>query len=204
MPLTTLERRMTVVRLADERLVIYSAIALADAHMRELEAFGRPAFLIVPNHLHRLDALAWKQRYPSLCVVAPSGCRSRVEELVPVDTTSPDFGQAQVRFVVVEGTGQREAALEVDEEGGTTLVLNDVVGNLDESHGLVLRAMGFATARPRVPRVVKLALIEDRQALRARFEQWAALPIRSILVSHGAPVLENARAVLQELADSLR
>lgn len=203
MPLTTLERRMTVVRLVDGRLVIYSAIALADPQMRELEAFGSPAFLVVPNHLHRLDACAWKQRYPSLCVVAPSGSRASVEELVPVDTTSPDFGQDSVRFVELEGTGSREAALEVHEAGTITLVLNDIVGNLPSSYGLVLRAMGFAGKQPRVPRIVKRVLVKDQAALRTRFEQWAKLPVRRLLVSHGTPVLEGADRVLLELAHSL-
>lgn len=204
MPLATLERRMTVVRLPDARLIIYSAIALADAELRELESVGRPAFLVVPNHLHRLDALAWKGRYPTLCVVAPPGARSSVEEVVPVDTTTPDFGTPSVRFVVVQGTGEREAALEVDEAGATTLILNDIVGNLPTSHGLVLRAMGFATPRPRIPRAVKVALIQNRRALSQQLEQWSTRPIARILVSHGSPILEDAPAVLRELAHSLR
>lgn len=195
---------MTVVRLPDARLIIYSAIALADPEMQALEAIGRPAFLIVPNHLHRLDALAWKVRYPALCVVAPPGARSNVEEVVPVDTTAPDFGASSVRFVVVEGTAEREAALEVDEAGATTLLLNDIVGNLPTNHGLVLRAMGFATPRPRIPRAVKLALIQDRQALSQQLEQWSTMPVSRILVSHGAPIVEGAPAVLRELAHSLR
>jgi hypothetical protein len=58
MPIMDLPRRMTVVRLDDSRLVIWSAIALDDSQMQRLEAFGRPAFLIVPNDHHRLDAKA--------------------------------------------------------------------------------------------------------------------------------------------------
>src|SRR5476651_662911 len=70
MPLMDLPRRMTVVRLADSRLVIYSAIALDDDEMTALEAFGQPAYLIVPSDKHRLDAKIWKDRYPALKVVA--------------------------------------------------------------------------------------------------------------------------------------
>jgi hypothetical protein len=204
MPLTTLERRMTVVRLDDGRLVIYSAIALDEEQMRELEAFGAPAFLVVPNHLHRLDAGAWKQRYPGLCVVAPSGSRASIEEVVAVDTTSPDFGQRSLRLVEVDGTGAREAALEVHEQGLITLLLNDVVGNLPARHGFVLRAMGFAGPHPRVPRAIRRVMVKDPAALAARFEHWAALPVRRLVVSHGNPVLEGAPRVLLELARSLR
>jgi hypothetical protein len=59
MPLMELPRRMTVARLADRRLVIFSAIALDEDEMAALEAYGRPAFLIVPSDHHRLDAKIW-------------------------------------------------------------------------------------------------------------------------------------------------
>lgn len=60
MPLMNLPRRMTVVRLNDSRLVVFSAIALAEHEMAALEAFGRPAYLIVPSDKHRLDARSGK------------------------------------------------------------------------------------------------------------------------------------------------
>src|SRR6202043_2853067 len=55
MPLMDLPRRMTVVRLSNSRLVVFSAIALDEDEMAELEAYGRPAYLIVPSDKHRLD-----------------------------------------------------------------------------------------------------------------------------------------------------
>src|SRR3954464_14931702 len=48
-PLGEVERRMTLVRLADRRLVIYSAIALSEPEIQEVERFGTPEYLIVPN-----------------------------------------------------------------------------------------------------------------------------------------------------------
>src|SRR4249919_2942901 len=73
-PLGEVERRMTVVRLHDGALVIYSAIAL--------ESFGRPAYLIVPNAIHRMDARTWKDRYPTMQVIAPPAARERASEIV--------------------------------------------------------------------------------------------------------------------------
>jgi hypothetical protein len=203
MPLTGLERRMTVVRLRTGRLVIYSAIALAEPEMRELEAFGEPGFLVVPSRLHRYDAFIWKQRYPQLVVVAPSGARTRVEEVVQVDTSSPAFEDDAVSFVEVQGTAGEEGALEVNEGEQLTLVLNDVVGNLPKNAGVVLRALGFATEKPRVPRMIKRALVHDVGALRSQFEAWASRPVARILVSHGTPIVEGAREALAEMARSL-
>ena len=52
----SLKRVMTVARRTDGELVIHSAIAMTEDAMRELEALGEPAFLVVPNRGHRLDA----------------------------------------------------------------------------------------------------------------------------------------------------
>src|SRR5262245_29695501 len=78
MPAGDLPRRMTVVRLRDRRLVIFSAIALDEDEMDELENFGTPAFLIVPNDHHRLDAKVWKDRYPDIKVLTAEGAREKV------------------------------------------------------------------------------------------------------------------------------
>jgi hypothetical protein len=208
MPLTDLPRRMTVVRLNDGRLVIFSAIALDDDEMRELEAYGRPAFLVVPNDHHRLDAKIWKDRYPQMQVVAPEGSRKKVEQAVPVDTTDPQLGDPNVQFVTVPGTRAHEAALVVRTVNGTTLVLNDIVGNIRHLSGFggwFLRMMGFAGDEPHIPKPVKLAMIDDKEALRAQLLKWAELDsLRRILVSHGSPIEDQPSQVLRELAASLR
>src|SRR5688572_15746378 len=66
MPLMELPRRMTVVRLKTGDLVVFSAIALREPEMAELEGFGRPAFLVVPSLRHRLDAPGYARRYPGI------------------------------------------------------------------------------------------------------------------------------------------
>jgi hypothetical protein len=207
MPLMDLPRRMTVVRLRDRRLVVWSAIALDAPAMATLEAFGRPAFLVVPNDHHRLDAKAWKDRYPELQVVAPEGARAKVADVVPVDTVSPDFDDADVTFVTVPGTKGHEAALVVRAADGTTLVLNDLVGNIRAASGIegwLLRLAGFAGDDAQIPRVVKMALVKDAADLRAQLLEWSELPsLERILVSHGDPIEVDARKTLRDLAASL-
>ena len=207
MPLMELPRRMTVVRLNDSRLVIYSAISLDEAEMRALEDYGQPAWLIVPNDHHRLDAAAWKQRYPQIRVVAPEGSRKKVAEAVPVDSSAPRFGDPNVRFVIVPGTRAHEAALVVETRTGTTLVLNDIVANIRNARGFggwLLELMGFAGDEPHVPRPVSLMMIDDKAALRTQLLAWAAIDsLNRILVSHGDPIEANPQQALRELAQSL-
>ena len=207
MPLTNLPRRMTVVRLNDSRLVVFSAIALDEVEMQALENYGRPAFLIVPNDHHRLDAKVWKERYPSMQVIAPEGSRAKVEEVVHVDTTNPEFGDPNVQFVTVPGTRGHEAALLIRTSNGTTLVLNDLVGNIRHESGFggwFLRVMGFAGDEPHIPKPVKLMLIEDKHALHAQLLQWAEIEsLKCILVSHGSPIEDRPSQALRDLASSL-
>src|SRR5664279_1479911 len=207
MPLMDLPRRMTVVRLVDASLVVYSAIALDEDEMSALEAYGRPAYLIVPSDKHRLDAKIWKDRYPEIEVVAPEGARAKVEEAVPVGTVVPRFDDPNVQFVTVPGTRGREAALVVRTPKGTTLVLNDVVGNIRGAAGFggwLLHVAGFAGTAAQIPKVVKMAIIEDTNALRAQLLQWSEIDsLIRILVSHGSPIEDNPRQVLRELAESL-
>jgi hypothetical protein len=207
MPVGDFPRRMTVVRLESGQLVIYSAIALDEAEMRALEDFGEPAFLIVPNDIHRMDAKIWKDRYPGLTVVAPAGVRKKVEAVVPVDRTTVDFADPRVQFLTVPGTEDHEAALVVKTWSGTTLVVNDLIWNLQDRPGFggwVFRVMGFTGSEPRIPTVVELHQIRDKHALRKQLEAWARIgDLNRIIVSHGAIVTRNPSGVLVHLAQAL-
>ncbi len=207
MPLGEVERRMTVVRLDDGRLVIFSAIALAEAEMSELERLGAPAFLVVPSDIHRMDAKIWKDRYPKMRVIAPEGARSKVEETVPVDATSIEFDDPTVRFVTVPGTDERESALLVERHGETSLVITDLVFNAPNQPGIrgwLLKTLGISGDQPHLPGVIKVTRVKDAAALRAQFEQWAHLPnLARIVVAHGAIIANDPAHVLEEIASHL-
>jgi hypothetical protein len=207
MPLGEFPRRMTVVRLRDQRLVIFSAIALDDGEMHALEEWGRPSYLIVPNERHRKDARIWKDRYPELIVIAPEGARAQAAEVVPVDATSPDFGDPDVAFVTVPGTERREAALVVRRPAGTTLIVNELIWNVEDRPGFggwLFRLVGFTGAEPKIPTFVAMKSIADKPALKAQLDEWAHLPdLRRIVVSHGDIISDDPAGVLRGLSAAL-
>lgn len=86
-------------------------------------------------------------------------------------------------------------------------MLNDVVGNIRNAAGFggwLLHVAGFAGKEAQVPKVVKMAVIEDTNALRIQLLQWAEIEsLKCILVSHGSPIDESPRQVLRELARTL-
>jgi hypothetical protein len=207
MPLGDYPRRMTVVRLMDGRLVIYSAIALDEAEMEELESFGRPSYLVVPNELHRLDAKIWKDRYPQLVVVAPSGVRDKVEDVVHVDCTTVDFRDPRVSFVTVPGIDEHEAALLIRSTMGTTLVVGDLIWNLDDRPGFggwIMKALGFTGDEPKIPPLVKMRRIKDKDALRDQLEAWSQIgDLQRIVVAHGDVVTRDPAGALRHMAQQL-
>jgi hypothetical protein len=207
MPLGDFPRRMTIVRLADHRLVIYSAIALDEGQMQAIERYGQPSFLVVPGDLHRMDAKIWKERYPGLFVVAPAGAREKVEQVVHVDATSVDFGDRDVTLLEVPGTDGHEAALLVRTRNGATLIVNDIIANMPDRKGFggwLLRLAGFAGRGPRIPAIVQKLKVRDKPALRAQLERWAGLSaLKRIIVSHGAPIERNPERALRRLAATL-
>ncbi|MBC8025003.1 MAG: hypothetical protein H7Y89_03345 [Steroidobacteraceae bacterium] len=203
MPLLELPRRMTAVRTKSGGLVIFSAIALLEPDMAELEAFGRPAFLIVPSLRHRLDAPAYVKRYPNLNVVSPRIGAEKIGEVVRVDTHTPNFDDATIRYVEIAG----DSALEVDSDDGLTLIVNDLIGDIHDQSGVggwLLARLGFAGAEAQVPAPVKLLLGKHKSEVAQLFRRWAERnDLRRIIVSHGDTIVTDPRGALLRLAASL-
>lgn len=189
LPGMSLKRNMTVVRLADGRLVIHNAIALDDDLMKQVEGWGTPAFMVVPNGAHRLDAPAFKKRYPALRVVAPSGSRAQIEQVIPVDLTYEAFPPDEaVRFETLRGVADSEGVMIARSSDGVTVVLNDAVFNMDRKRdplGFFFTTVLGSAPGPRVSRLAKLLFIKDKAALRSDLERLAAIPeLQRVIVAH--------------------
>lgn len=198
MPLGTTPRRMTIARLTRDRLAIYSAIALDERRMAELERLGRPTFLIVPGALHRLDVHPWKARFPDLTVVAPAGARDEIGDVVAIDATVCDLDDPRVHVDAVAGTRDRELAMIVDK----TLVVNDLIFNLPAMKGVIglgLRLLGFGPGHPTMPRLMKRRLVADEALVRKQLRAWAGLGLERILPSHG-DAIDDPGETLRALA----
>jgi hypothetical protein len=200
-------REMVLARLADGRIVVHNAIALDDGEMKALEEWGEPAFLIVPNGGHRMDAKIFKGRYPSLRVIAPPGARQKVEQVVKVDDTAGAFEDESVRYEVLDGTKEREGVLVVRGPAGTTLVFNDAIMNMKSLPGFggfMMGLFGFTGPAPKVSFPARMALVADKKALRAHLERLAGVEgLVRIEVGHGAPVTDGPGDALRGAAASL-
>lgn len=207
MPLGRFPRRMTIVALNRGGTVVFSPIALGESAMRRIEELGTPAFMVVPNGFHRLDARPWRQRYPDIKVLCPPGAKARVSKAVPVDSTTDVLRDRDVDFVIIEGTRQREGALIVRREEGTTLVVNDIIANVRRPPGIgaaiMARLFGFGVRHAQIPREVRYLFLTDKPALAAQLREWAAIAgLKRVIPSHGE-IIDRAGAMLERIAASL-
>ena len=203
-----LPRNMTVYRLPDGRLLLYSVVAMRPADMEALEKLGRPAIMVMPHDRHGMDAPFYKRRYPDLRILAPEPRQARK---VPVDGDISELGELGINAYVLPGTTYHEVVLELPVQGGdeggvagVALCATELLGNLSGLPGLMgvlLRLLGPRGGGLGVARVVRWREVSDRKLVQAWMSAMAErIDLRMVLVGHGRPVIEDARASLRRAA----
>lgn len=193
------QRRMTLARRADGALVIHNPIALEEEGMKELEAFGKPTYIVVPNAFHRQDAFIYKQRYPQAIVLCPEGARKKISDVVEVSGHLDEMPKdSLVELFHLRGVKQREGALRVKANGGVALVFNDVLLNMEPTKGV----MGFLlgpTGTLSVPRVTRWIMTQSTAELKHHLEELAnAGELTHLVPGHGKVVDAQVKACLQQ------
>ena len=208
LPRGNMPRNMVIYQLNGGGLLIHSAIALTDDGMAKLEALGKPELMIVPNGMHRLDASLWKERYPTLRVLAPEASRSAVAAKINVDETCesalPGYG---IVCHAPDGIKPSELVYELPlPAAARALVVTDVLMNMAKLpglDGLLLHLLG-STGFFGITRIGRMMLLKDKVAFRDWLLRMAALPdLRVISVAHGLPITTQCAEKLRSAAGRL-
>jgi hypothetical protein len=206
-PRMPLGRTMVVARMEDGRLLVHNAIALPLAEQKRLDRFGELGYIVVPSAFHRIDARRYAERYPDAEIVCPAGAKAKVEALVPVDLTYDQFeGDSIVALRHAAGVGDKEGVLTVTDEGGKTLVFNDLLFNLDHLpgfFGLLSRIIG-STGGPRVTWLFRRTGLQDKEALRVFLQRLSATEgLVRVVPGHGKVITEAPAQTLAAVAERL-
>ena len=202
-----LRRRMSIVRRSDGNLLFFNAVPVGEDALASIRALGRPAVLVVPHHLHMIDAHPFRERL-GLRVYAPEAMRERIATRVTVDGSFEDLAADPVVSIVpVAGFRTGEGMAIVRSHGRVSLVVADVVLNVPNSRGargLLFRLLGLTGDRPRLPQLIRLRVLRDARALRMQLEELARTPgLFRIVTTHGALIERDPGGVLREVAAGL-
>ncbi|HEY6910939.1 MAG TPA: hypothetical protein VI356_16300 [Myxococcales bacterium] len=208
LPRGPMKRRMGIARLGTGELVFLNAIALDEPAMRELEAWGRPAFVVAANGFHRIDLGSYKQRYPQLRVLAAPAARKRIAEVVPVDGWLELLPRDPGLVIEpVAGTKLGDVVCMARAASRVSLCFpGDVLTNMTPMAGvggLVASALGF-TGELRVPRLIRWIGVRDRRALAAHLMKLADTEgLQHVFTCHGPVVSVDPMGALRRAAEAL-
>jgi hypothetical protein len=197
-----IQRQMVLARMKDGRVVVHNAMALEEPQMKEIEAWGEPAVLVVPNGFHRQDAAIWKKRYPKTRVFTPAAAKKRVAKIVAVDGTTQEAPADETVKLQALGGTPAESVLEVVSGGELTAVFTDAILNVPKRGGLVGLFLA-PTGQVSVPRFSRMFFVKDKKAFRGDLEALAARSPRRLLFGHGAPVASDAAGALRGVIDQM-
>ncbi len=197
-----MNRRMCIVRLGDGRLVFHNAVPLDEPTLAKVAAWGQPSILIVPMHLHALDAHAFRVRL-GVRVFTARAVVDRVRAILPVDGTLDELpADAALRCAPLAGTKFGEAAWIVHSGARASVLFCDAFHNSRPGRGVngfLFKLMGFTGPAPTVPPLYQRRAVADGAALARDLLRLADTPgLARLVPSHGEIVDADAAAVLRD------
>ncbi len=200
-------RNMVVHKLASGGLLIHSAVALDDETLANLLKLGKPQILVVPCPIHRLDAGAWKEKFPTIQVLAPKAARAAVEKVVTVDGLCEDvLPNHAIACHAADGLKPFELCYEMDTGKGKALVVTDMLFNLPHLSGIdgmIMKVIG-STGFFGMTFIGRRLMLKNRAAFKAWLIRMAETPqLAAICVGHGDMVTTQCAERLRSAASRL-
>ena len=191
---------MTVMRLADGRVLLHSPVELDPELRRQLDTLGPVSFVVAPNRVHHLYAGDVVQHYPGARLwVAPGLERKRpdlVFEAVLTDEAPAEW-RGQVDQVFFRGRPYENEVV-FFHRPSRTLILCDLAFNFGPRAAWPTRLlMKLMRSYGRLgPSTLDPWLIRDRHAARASLERILAWDFDRIIVAHGDVLESGGHAIL--------
>jgi hypothetical protein len=196
--------RMTVLRLAQRRLLVHSPTALTPGLRHELSRLGSVAWLVGPNRLHYWWLPEWVAEFPhAQAYLAPRVKRQAGRHIAfqgsPLDRTGGYPWDDAVATLPVFGRFMTEVVF--FHRPSRTLILTDLIENF-ESRRLGSRLMRWlvrlgGVEAPTGGMARDLRLTFPRGELRAAVEQMIAWDPERVIIAHGRWFARDGAAELR-------
>ncbi|MDF0580480.1 SDR family oxidoreductase [Bradyrhizobium yuanmingense] len=187
--------RMTVIRLSNGDLVLHSPVRYSPALRQELERLGTIRCLLAPNIAHWMFLPEWQRQLPQAAVLAARGLAARGQVRAAglridreLGDTTPEEWAADLETVSVNAPMFSE--IELFDRRSRTLVLTDLVQNLDPDHlsasnAAAANLLGIARPDGKAPVYLRLLLRLGGRSARAAAERLVKLAPERVIFAHG-------------------
>ncbi len=192
-----ISRRMCIIKMDNGGLVFFNAVPIEPAALEEVCAWGNPSMLIVPSHLHLIDAHAFAEKL-EVPVYGPAAGEDKIRQRVDLAGTLETLpSDPSFRVETVAGLTLGEPAVIVKSGDRQSILFGDALQNHNrDTLAFSLRLFGYAGG-PKVTLLLRLLFLRDKNALKAQLERWASLPCLTRLVpAHGEVVSTGAANAL--------
>ncbi len=184
--------RMTVIRMADGKLLLHSPVILDPQLRAEVEALGQVAYLLTPNAFHGLHVGQWSATFPHAQIFEARDDRTSSSFLPALELKSVK-GMSKLNEVVCYHPASR------------TLILTDLCFNIGEGVSAWTQfffSLNGAYNRFGPSRMMR-GMIDDQQRLRESITDILSWPFERVIVSHGEVIEHNGQKALRDAFDFL-
>jgi len=191
--------RMTIIRLANQQLVIHSMSPCDAETLVAIQALGEVRYLIAPNLEHTRFIGEWINDYPEATLYAPTDELLAKHPTAKNSNTLPFQYDEELLCQPINGMPrlQEFAFFHVESQ---SLILTDLAFNLGGGMSLWGKCfLGLNGAYNRfTPTRILKSLIKDQHAFCDSIQTVAQWNFKQIIIAHGTPITQDARSVFDK------
>ena len=198
--------RAAVIRVAENRLLLWSPVALTDSLAKAVRKLGTLRYVVAPNTLHHLFVADWLSGFPESTLYGPKALAAKRKDL-SFDGFL-DFGEVMpwgdsLIHQIVRHKITTEAVF-FHPASRTTLFTDLIQQFPDGFHKGWRRAVAnldlMVGETPNVPRKFRIGFGGKAQA-RTTMKPILEWPAERVVMAHGAPVTSDGQAILHKSFD---
>jgi Domain of unknown function (DUF4336) len=202
-----LRLRMTVVRLATDRLWIHSPTAISDELISEISELGEVGYVVGPNNAHNLFLEEWMLAFPGADLMVSAGIPKKLKLKDGFESMGAGFDNPwapDLDRIFMPGVGFFDESVFLHKKS-RSLILTDYIQNYEGGHKTFVQKFVFAPLGFRgvcIAPPLKIGFFhKDKSGFREsvqRIKQWE---FDRIVVTHGDIIEKDARATFDRLSE---
>lgn len=195
--------RMVVIRLRNGDLFVWSPVQFCEGLRNSVDALGRVACIVAQNDLHDSFLSQWSDAFPDAKLYGAPGLPDKRQDLQFAQTlneNAPDIWAGEIEQVVFD-TNRITKEVVFFHLDSRTVVFTDLLQHLPHGwyrgwRALVARLDLMTGPEPQVPRKFRVAF-RDKPSVRSNLRRVLGWPVERLVIAHGAPVIQDAKGVLE-------